>query len=362
MPYISPTQTADRPLSQTFKRSSLRVTGQDGPAARNERHDDKYCRATATYAAPHDLEALFTKAAARKLGIVLQSALSHNLMSDVTVPEATPSSPESRTKQRKSVRFSSQLESVKVFGQTEVPILAQSRRNHQTPWDLNITSSPIKSRPQSETLKAREENSQKRLVSHFSRFLRANCHTNAPVLLEKAFVNARTRTFAGRIAVQNQAYEKQLAIRFTLDNWKTYTEQSASYTHLSTPDGLDRFQFALLLGTATADTNNFLEFCIRYNVAGKEYWDNNDGENYTLRLNAKQSWEPRRKAGAIVSTGQEYSSSPAFLKVEAEAEHSHSLQYSSRFTKDDDSNWFKARYDIDDSLSRELEKGTRSDA
>lgn len=79
----------------------------------------------------------------------------------------------------------------------------------------------------------------------------------------------------GTIQLKNIAYEKDVRIRYTTDNWATYNEVSAQYL-FSVDDRIEEWKFEL---PPTEDT---VEFAISYTVNGTTYWDNNFGENYTV--------------------------------------------------------------------------------
>ncbi|KAM9288629.1 protein phosphatase 1 regulatory subunit 3E [Morus bassanus] len=94
------------------------------------------------------------------------------------------------------------------------------------------------------------------------------------------WVRAEPAGLRGAVRVLNLAYEKAVSVRYTLDGWASCAEVPAAYQPAGPADGLtDRFAFLLPLPAAEAA----LEFAVRYRVAGAEYWDNNEGENYRLR-------------------------------------------------------------------------------
>lgn len=78
-------------------------------------------------------------------------------------------------------------------------------------------------------------------------------------------------------AVKNIGYAKKVTVRYTQDNWASYKDVDLSY--YSTPDGKD---FEYWKCTLNLDENKMddFQFCIRYEVNGQTYWDNNFGRNY----------------------------------------------------------------------------------
>ncbi|RMZ82137.1 hypothetical protein DV737_g2187, partial [Chaetothyriales sp. CBS 132003] len=106
------------------------------------------------------------------------------------------------------------------------------------------------------------------------------------VQVERIFLSSDNKNLIGCIAVQNLAFHKSVVTRFTFDYWKTTSELVAEFSHdVRRPqqnDGLDRFTFSLQLADQVNLANKTLFFCVRYNVNGQEFWDNNGGYNYQV--------------------------------------------------------------------------------
>ncbi|KAM6453078.1 protein phosphatase 1 regulatory subunit 3E [Liasis olivaceus] len=102
------------------------------------------------------------------------------------------------------------------------------------------------------------------------------------VLLEG--VRAEGSCVSGTIRVLNMAYEKRVSVRYTWDFWATEHEARASYAAPAgrDRDHADRFAFRLPLPVPLS-AGIVLEFALCYLVGGKEFWDNNQGRNYSLR-------------------------------------------------------------------------------
>lgn len=88
----------------------------------------------------------------------------------------------------------------------------------------------------------------------------------------------------GYIAVQNLAFEKKVTVHYTIDG-KTWSDVPASYLKTDTNDNCDIWKFM----TPSAYPGQKVTFCIKYEVNGQTYWDNNDGENYTNTAFGKSS-------------------------------------------------------------------------
>ena len=107
-----------------------------------------------------------------------------------------------------------------------------------------------------------------------------------PVRTERVYLSADTRMLMGNVAVQNLSFHKHVVARFTLDYWKTTSETVAEYNNdvrkKEANDGCDRFTFSIKLEDQANLENKTMFFCIRYNVGGQEYWDNNNSTNYQV--------------------------------------------------------------------------------
>lgn len=112
-----------------------------------------------------------------------------------------------------------------------------------------------------------------------------------PVRLEKVWLSNDHKSLLGSIAVANLAFHKSVVCRFTLDYWKTTSEVNAEYSHeirpRENPEGHDRFTFTIKLSDMADLESKTLFFCVRYNVNGQEYWDNNNSTNFQVDFKKK---------------------------------------------------------------------------
>ena len=130
---------------------------------------------------------------------------------------------------------------------------------------------------------------------------------------------AASPAVTGYILVRNVAFEKSVAVRFTLDSWQTTSEVSARHqaSLASLPDEFlrssspasfgptisnlapkspewDRFSFTIKLEDYAQDLDQrTMWLVVRYSVPGDdghhEWWDNNGGANYKLGFRAASS-------------------------------------------------------------------------
>lgn len=92
------------------------------------------------------------------------------------------------------------------------------------------------------------------------------------VVLES--VREEPRSLHGIVRVANIAYEKEISIRWTHDNWRTSHDTQAVFC---SHDGeTDRFAFELPIN------GDDVIFAVRYRADKKDYWDNNRGKNYIV--------------------------------------------------------------------------------
>ncbi|KAF8899380.1 putative phosphatase regulatory subunit-domain-containing protein [Infundibulicybe gibba] len=155
---------------------------------------------------------------------------------------------------------------------------------------------------------------------------------HAHIHLESLTFSSTPPALIGALLVRNLAYEKQVAVRFTLDDWQTTSEVAA--THAASLPGLpptfplpaaaapsttlgdlaagsvgwDRFVFRIRLEDyATRLDERTLWLVARYRPGrdGAEWWDNNTGANYRVGFRVGGPTLP-----ASPSTSPPLSSSP----------------------------------------------------
>ncbi|KAJ5499297.1 phosphatase regulatory subunit [Penicillium expansum] len=178
----------------------------------------------------------------------------------------------------KAVHFDSHLEHIRHFLQLDRPLAVSTEtspvENHDTKAEFPFSSTD--SRGPSWEWEIKLANWPKDPSSRATR----------PVRLERLFLSADKSTLIGTVAVANLAFHKNVTARFTLDYWRTTSEVAAAYCHdvrrQQAADGFDRFSFDLKLNDQANLETKTMFMCIRYNVEGREYWDNNDSVNYQI--------------------------------------------------------------------------------
>jgi protein phosphatase 1 regulatory subunit 3A/B/C/D/E len=120
------------------------------------------------------------------------------------------------------------------------------------------------------------------------------------VAVENVLVKNDHCLLIGTIKVKNVCFEKEVFVRFTDNEWKSYFDRPckfASTKQQGNVDSYDTFQFEFEI---PCDDNQHqrMEFCVCYKTGnGLEFWDNNDGKNFEiisehLRLQRCQTQQP----------------------------------------------------------------------
>ncbi|KAK2585904.1 hypothetical protein KPH14_010489 [Odynerus spinipes] len=118
------------------------------------------------------------------------------------------------------------------------------------------------------------------------------------VCLENVLVqDPVTLCIQGTVRVLNLDFHKSVHIRYTLNSWKNFSDLQATYI-LNSCDGFsDKFSFILYCHTLTIGQR--LEFAVRFQCKGSQYWDNNGGANYCfqcLPVSSNVEYVPTRAA------------------------------------------------------------------
>ncbi|XP_062887607.1 protein phosphatase 1, regulatory subunit 3Da [Mobula hypostoma] len=96
---------------------------------------------------------------------------------------------------------------------------------------------------------------------------------------------------SGTILVINLAYQKEVTVRYTCNDWKFFTDVSALFE--SNIEGkMDRFTFTLNPLIHLLQPGCSLQFAIKYKAEGLEFWDNNRGSNYKMTYQSFQVTVP----------------------------------------------------------------------
>ncbi|KAI4956272.1 hypothetical protein J4E91_000483 [Alternaria rosae] len=199
----------------------------------------------------------------------------------------------------KAVHFNEEIEQVRHFLQVDRPIavsagsspvetydseseypFGEDSRSKTPEWDIKLMNFPSQETHERQT---------------------------APVRVERIFLASDHQTLVGNIAVANLSFHKFVVARFTLDYWKTTSEVVAEFNQdvrkKQKEDGYDRFNFNIKLADQANLESKTLLLCVRYQVNGQEYWDNNNSMNYQVdfskKVKQRESKRPTASLGAV---------------------------------------------------------------
>jgi hypothetical protein len=105
-------------------------------------------------------------------------------------------------------------------------------------------------------------------------------------------------TGEGVIRVRTIAFEKCVAVCFTLDKWQTTSEVTARYKESLPKWHHEPLDLHNQLADVVSRAEKSLYLAVRYSVSGCETWDNNSSRNYHVQVvrekAPKANKEPRR--------------------------------------------------------------------
>ncbi|KAH8285978.1 hypothetical protein KR054_000240 [Drosophila jambulina] len=102
------------------------------------------------------------------------------------------------------------------------------------------------------------------------------------VSLENAAVSDNiNQTISGSVRVRNLDFHKSVHIRYSLDGWRSYADLQANYVENSCDGFSDKFTFVLFGNSLHVGQR--LEFAVRFQCKGQQFWDNNYGANYCFQ-------------------------------------------------------------------------------
>ena len=129
------------------------------------------------------------------------------------------------------------------------------------------------------------------------------------VSLEHCTVDDVLLMISGTIRVANIAFEKQVAVRYTINGWMTYADEAAKY--LQGAGGTDQFTFKVHLPDYF-DFSSRMEFSVMYVAGGQTFWDSNFGANYRIECHVEESPLPVRRVDAAARLVKETSRHPFY--------------------------------------------------
>ena len=90
-------------------------------------------------------------------------------------------------------------------------------------------------------------------------------------------------TIKGTVRVVNLDYNKKVVVICTTDDWAETTEVAGEYLAGSCDGFSDKFNFVLDYSAIAGMVGRRLQFCVKFECSGNDYWDNNFGKNYIFQ-------------------------------------------------------------------------------
>lgn len=204
------------------------------------------------------------EAAPKKIDLPPKS--SFQLKSSLRTSASAPCSP------NKTVSFSQQ-EDVCLFRKAQTP-LAISQKNNTIFWanDDEESSSSSSSSDDDENTKLIYPNWPERDIFNNNKMLKID--KNQIELLEDVIY--------GKVSIKNLHFHKSVTIRYTWNFWESFDNVQAQF--YEGHKNYDVFEFKIPL----LPHQHHLYFAISYTIGNQEYWDNNHGRNYELKMVSQQ--------------------------------------------------------------------------
>ncbi|EFO90194.1 hypothetical protein CRE_18348 [Caenorhabditis remanei] len=111
-------------------------------------------------------------------------------------------------------------------------------------------------------------------------------------------LRASGSSIVGQVNLLNVAFDKVVVVRYTTNGWETQDQIVANYSHrLFATEDIDAFNFTIAIPVKL--TEGKCEFCVQYQVAGEEFWDNNEGQNYVVNVSLKAASPFSQRYGTV---------------------------------------------------------------
>ncbi len=119
------------------------------------------------------------------------------------------------------------------------------------------------------------------------------------VCLENAYMSD-PGSVKGTVRVQNVGFHKRVSLLYTTNEWLTQSEVDAEYMQGSCDGFSDKFTFHLRPQSGLS-VGQRLQFCLRYEVNGEKFWDNNGSRNYVFQCLGGRGGSPTKSPSSSPS-------------------------------------------------------------
>ncbi|KAI9298564.1 hypothetical protein K502DRAFT_322759 [Neoconidiobolus thromboides FSU 785] len=187
-----------------------------------------------------------------------------------------------------------------------------------------------------------------------------------PVVLESIELDKENSAIVGLIRVQNLCFAKEVLVRYSFDHWTSFQVIYAKYlrpVHLSAIQQ-DIFRFDLMIPPEMRVSNDpdeihSIKFAIQFNCCGKEYWDNNQGRNYSIEITPNIEVDPDYMEQSVAIPLPKGRRSNSF-DLASSYGASPDLSSPDNFRLNETKSQFGARYSFKNNVKQE--NGSRSEA
>ena len=104
-------------------------------------------------------------------------------------------------------------------------------------------------------------------------------------------------TIHGTVKVKNIAFEKEVKIRVTFDDWKSHSDVQCDYVKNAYEIGnFDTFQFNI----GIPEDSDSIQFCVSFKCCNGEFWDSNGSSNFCItRVNSRTRYRSQSNPVSI---------------------------------------------------------------
>jgi hypothetical protein len=190
---------------------------------------------------------------------------------------------------------------------------------------------------------------------------------NILVTKKSFFVTEENTQIKGKIMIRNLALDKSVSIRYTFDTWTTVRDVDGVFFGPNPKNiAFDIYEFAMSLDELSdrGELRGKIEFAIRFTAGQDDYWDNNEGRNYQIKVIAdplNDPWKNERVENEDKAEEQQeeegyYEEDEDEVEEEEEEKHSSftnalkGYKHAKPFHLNKRQPWLGTRYDFGQSL------------
>ncbi|KAI9469665.1 MAG: putative phosphatase regulatory subunit-domain-containing protein [Benjaminiella poitrasii] len=262
------------------------------------------------------------------------------------------SAPCSPTSGIKSVHFNNHnLEDICLFRKAQTPLSVNRKKS--VFWANDSSGSSSDSSEEEETSDEEDEETTLVCVNWPTRLADIIDRKNKVIRVDKNLIKYSDGAIIGKLSVRNLSYQKTVTIRYSFDFWKTTGNLEATFSE--SHKVYDVFTFRIQI---PSNASTFY-FAVNYKVGSGEFWENNDGRNYEIKVvtNTKRTSTTKKKIiqsdlNDMILSHQKKKKKKLLLSPAAATSSSNIKE---------DKNGLKSRYDFGQSI-HQAKKDTNSNS